>query len=380
MKLNDRYIKSTLAGIPYLLPYGQLIAAPAPATRLNDSGALLWDGILEGDSREELLALLADRYHTTERERAALAEDVDQYLHSLCRMGILLADTPESRGDDTPPLFYRIGPLVFSYRGPSLLYDRFFSAFSCEEEDFDQEVLILTGKPASIPYGAVLIHTEELTICDSGSSYCFFFAAPWGIREMHVKKDGSRAVLYRMPDPDDMHIEDLFHALRFAFLILAQQKELYVLHSASFLYRGRAFLVSGSSGTGKSTHSALWHDLYQTPLLNGDLNLLGIRDNIPYAYGLPWCGTSGICTPKDYPLGGIIFLKQAAIDQVQSLQPDEKVLHILQRMISPAWTKELLLRNLHFSEALAPLFFSCRLYCTKEPSAARTLKAVIDAL
>ena len=380
MKLNDRYIKATLAGIPYLLPYGQLIAAPAPATRLNDSGSLLWDGILEGDSREELLALLADRYHTTERERAALAEDVDQYLHSLCRMGILLADTPESRGDDTPPLFYRIGPLVFSYRGPSLLYDRFFSAFSCEEEDFDQEVLILTGKPASIPYGAVLIHTEELTICDSGSSYCFFFAAPWGIREMHVKKDGSRAVLYRMPDPDDMHIEDLFHALRFAFLILAQQKELYVLHSASFLYRGRAFLVSGSSGTGKSTHSALWHDLYQTPLLNGDLNLLGIRDNIPYAYGLPWCGTSGICTPKDYPLGGIIFLKQAAIDQVQSLQPDEKVLHILQRMISPAWTKELLLRNLHFSEALAPPIFSCRLYCTKEPSAAGILKAAIDAL
>lgn len=380
MKLNDRYIKATLAGIPYLLPYGQLIAAPAPATRLNDSGSLLWDGILEGDSREELLALLADRYHATERERAALAEDVDQYLHSLCRMGILLADTPESRGDDTPPLFYRIGPLVFSYRGPSLLYDRFFSAFSCEEEDFDQEVLILTGKPASIPYGAVLIHTEELTICDSGSSYCFFFAAPWGIREMHVKKDGSRAVLYRMPDPDDMHIEDLFHALRFAFLILTQQKELYVLHSASFLYRGRAFLVSGSSGTGKSTHSALWHDLYQTPLLNGDLNLLGIRDNIPYAYGLPWCGTSGICTPKDYPLGGIIFLKQAAIDQVQSLQPDEKVLHILQRMISPAWTKELLLRNLHFSEVLAPLIFSCRLYCTKEPSAAGILKAAIDAL
>ena len=52
MKLNDRYIKATLAGIPYLLPYGQLIADPAPATRLNDSGSLLWDGILEGDSRE----------------------------------------------------------------------------------------------------------------------------------------------------------------------------------------------------------------------------------------------------------------------------------------------------------------------------------------
>lgn len=188
MKLNDRNIKATLAGIPYLLPYGQLIAAPAPATRLNDSGSLLWDGILEGDSREELLALLADRYHATERERAALAEDVDQYLHSLCRMGILLADTPESRGDDTPPLFYRIGPLVFSYRGPSLLYDRFFSAFSCEEEDFDQEVLILTGKPASIPYGAVLIHTEDLPSATAEVRIVSFLQRRGGIREMHVKK------------------------------------------------------------------------------------------------------------------------------------------------------------------------------------------------
>lgn len=83
--------------------------------------------------------------------------------------------------------------------------------------------------------------------------------------------------------------------------------------------------------------------------------------------------------PEDYPLGGIIFLKQAAIDQVQSLQPDEKVLHILRRRISPAWTRSFSFA-ICFSEALAPLIFSCPLYCTKEPSAARTLKAVIDAL
>ena len=147
-----------------------------------------------------------------------------------------------------------------------------------------------------------------------------------------------------------------------------------------FSYRGRAFLVSGSSGTGKSTHSALWHDLYQTPLLNGDLNLLGIRDNIPYAYGLPWCGTSGICTPKDYPLGGIIFLKQAAIDQVQSLQPDEKVLHILQRMISPGADKGALPFALCIFPKPSPRSsFPARLYCTKEPSAAGILKAAIDA-
>ena len=38
MKLNDRYIKATLAGIPYLLPYGQLIADPAQRFRVTSVG------------------------------------------------------------------------------------------------------------------------------------------------------------------------------------------------------------------------------------------------------------------------------------------------------------------------------------------------------
>ena len=58
---------------------------------------------------------------------------------------------------------------------------------------------------------------------------------------MHVKKTAHAPSFYRMPDPDDMHLEDLFHALRFAFLILTQQKELYVLHSASFCTAGAPF-------------------------------------------------------------------------------------------------------------------------------------------
>lgn len=96
MKLNDRYIKATLAGIPYLLPYGQLIADPAPATRLNDSGALLWDGILEGDSREELLALLADRYHAQSATRGSCGTCQTSILHSLSVWEFFLRIHPET--------------------------------------------------------------------------------------------------------------------------------------------------------------------------------------------------------------------------------------------------------------------------------------------
>ena len=46
MKTSDGFVKTTIAGIPYLLPYGQKIADHARSLRLNDSGALLWDTLL----------------------------------------------------------------------------------------------------------------------------------------------------------------------------------------------------------------------------------------------------------------------------------------------------------------------------------------------
>lgn len=48
MKTSDGFVKTTIAGIPYLLPYGQKIADHARSLRLNDSGALLWDTLSLG--------------------------------------------------------------------------------------------------------------------------------------------------------------------------------------------------------------------------------------------------------------------------------------------------------------------------------------------
>ena len=91
-----------------------------------------------------------------------------------------------------------------------------------------------------------------------------------------------------------------------------------------------------------------------------------------------WCGTSETYTTTTYPLGGIVFLKQAPFNRVNSLPPDEQALFLMQRMISPTWTKDLLLKNLAFAETLAPLTKIFRLNCTKNPEAAAVMKAAID--
>ena len=71
------------------------------------------------------------------------------------------------------------------------------------------------------------------------------------------------------------------------------------------------------------THTALWHEYAGTPYLNGDLNLIGKREKGDgyCIYGIPWCGTSGLCTTETIELGGIILLERDEEDHVEELSP-----------------------------------------------------------
>ena len=83
MKTSDGFVKTTIAGIPYLLPYGQKIADHARSLRLNDSGALLWDTLSLGANKSTLLSVLANYYNTDADMLPQLTSDLDSYLASL---------------------------------------------------------------------------------------------------------------------------------------------------------------------------------------------------------------------------------------------------------------------------------------------------------
>lgn len=188
--------------------------------------------------------------------------------------------------------------------------------------------------------------------------------------------------------------EELFHAIRHFFLFFAQRQSFFAIHSASILYRDQVWLFSGHSGMGKSTHTNLWKEQFGTEIINGDLNLIGWSNgeqtNIgqsvdkpgskghPIVYGMPWCGTSGIASTKSYPLGGIVLLGRSDNDHFESLTNDQKIVRVMQRMISPVWTEDMLETNLKCAAKLAkevPIYY---LLCTKEPSSAYVMKARID--
>lgn len=382
MKIRDGYQKITLAGATYLMPYGQNAADRAHSLKLNTTSEFLWDALVSGADEEQLISIAAKEFEATEEDLPILREDIRHFVSALAANGILqLSDHPQPHSGYEPS-YYQIGPMTFAYYGPIELYDRYFKKFACGPTSHtDQSIFLKIGMPRYKESGTILLRTNELQLCDAGFLYRFLFQRSWGIYEMTLTKDGSCATAYCTPDAfDDEHIEQVFHALRFAFLLLAQKYHLYALHSASFLYQGKAWLFSGPSGTGKSTHTNLWHELYDVPLFNGDLNVIGIRDNIPMVYGLPWCGTSGINTIGEYPLGGIVFLKQAPENHVIIPDEPEKAFMLMQRLISPIWDAEQLEEQAAFCEAMAAIAPILSLHCTKENEAAETMKRAIDQL
>lgn len=381
MNLRSDYTLVHINDCCCLLPYGQSITEHRHGITLNASGELLFRALQEGTDPADLPALLAKHYHAGEEDTPMLRADVEDFLERLRLCGILLPDPNDMlyAASVCPASYYKIGTLTVAIVLPDKLLLPQLSDFACTPQAADIHIQVLLREPFQHPTGRVLIRNSSLTILETDSLYVLICCHEGQTMfECHTAKDGSHAVFFCMAAADDTLCELLFSGIRSVYLLAAGKHGLFALHSASILYNGKAWLFAGSAGTGKSTHTSLWNTLFHTPVLNGDLNLIGIDDGNPFVYGMPWCGTSGIRTAKTYPLGGIILLKQHSTDRLFPLSDVKKQLLVMQRLISPTWTKELLCLNLAFAEALCQKAPVWQLGATMEPSAAARMKHVID--
>ncbi len=379
MKQNKGFILREIANVPYLLPYGQMIADHKRGIKINSTGVYLWKLLEQEHTMNELLSLSAAYYEIPESDRTEFETDIKQFLNQLVAYGIVENSTTTTQTVGADEWLLSIGKLNLRLTGPIAAFPQEFADFVVREvSQIHQTINLRPASPALSQNGQVLLRNRELVILEQEEQYILLFPQAKQLREIHLKKDASYATCYCQPPYTDTFHYDLFHALRLLYLYLAQSKGMVALHSASILYKDKAWLFSGRSGMGKSTHTNLWKALYDTPIINGDLNLIGMENGTPVVYGIPWCGTSGIHDTQTYPLGGIILLKQAPADFVEELSSDQKQLLVCQRLISPAWSEELFDKNMHVVEKTTEKILICRLHCTKEDTAAEVMRERVD--
>lgn len=374
MKTTEGYILRNIGGEYYLLPIGQNIALRRGAPQLNHTGTLLWNSIQQGANKEYLLKLLMEHYEAGTEDIPILQSDIDTFISHMQSLGLLSCDVEAPRCNH----YFKIGGIIIGYEGPDSLIHPNLLDFTCKSASAMQFWSVEAPTPYPLPMGEILIRTNEIEVCQSKDAYHItFFPASQLIRSQ-ISLDGTYARFFCIPPFNSMLTEKLFHAFRFAFLIYAQRNGVFALHSSSILYRGKAWLFSAASGTGKSTHAELWRGLYETPLINGDLNLVSLQDSVPVVTGLPWCGTSGIYSVGSYPLGGITLLKQYSENSLLPLSKSLQQLMVTKRIISPSWTEEMMDYNLNFACNLVDCVTVYRYLCTKEPSAAAMMRQYID--
>ena len=144
------------------------------------------------------------------------------------------------------------------------------------------------------------------------------------------------------------------------------------LHASAIELEGRAYLFSGPSGMGKSTHTRLWQSIFpDAQVFNDDKPALRCLDGQWFAYGTPWCGKDGININRKVPLGGICFLRRGEENSIRRLSSVEAATRILSQTTRRFKTVErldLLLSHIDKLVATIPVY---ELYCLPDADAAR---------
>lgn len=184
-----------------------------------------------------------------------------------------------------------------------------------------------------------------------------------------------RTELYRKEKYDDRFSEESIAYMESArqFYRELVEHDGFYLHSSAVVKDGRAYLFSGPSGTGKSTHTHLWQQTFggDTRIINDDKPALRRIDGKWYAYGTPWSGKDGININERVPLAGVCFLKQAPENKIRRLDSFEAMQKILTQTIRKfrdANRLDLLLNSLNLFLEEIPVY---ELENVPEPSAAQ---------
>lgn len=133
----------------------------------------------------------------------------------------------------------------------------------------------------------------------------------------------------------DSYVENICVYRQIALKLL--EKDAFVMHAATIGVDDKAYAFTAKSGTGKSTHIALWKRMLgdRVYAINGDKPIIKIVDGKAYAYGSPWCGKELWNTNTRAELNGLCFLERAENNSIEKLDISVAASMIMKQILIP---------------------------------------------
>ena len=150
------------------------------------------------------------------------------------------------------------------------------------------------------------------------------------------------------------------------------QQGILLFHGSAIAVDGVAYLFTAKSGTGKSTHTRLWRQLFgeRAVMINDDKPLLRLTEDEVVVCGTPWNGKHGLGTNTQAPLRAICILERAADNTITPISKREAYAMLLQQTYRPS-DPAAMGRVLTLLDQLSVRVGLYRLGCNMDPGAAQ---------
>lgn len=152
-----------------------------------------------------------------------------------------------------------------------------------------------------------------------------------------------------------------------------------LFHGSTLAVDGNGILFTAKSGTGKSTHTRLWREVFgnRVTMINDDKPFLHIGTDGVTAYGTPWRGKHSLGSNISAPLKAIVFVNRGVENRMESITPRQLYPLLLQQTYTPDDPAAMAM-TLALVERLSQSTGLYKLYCNMDPEAAQVAYSGIE--
>ncbi len=132
----------------------------------------------------------------------------------------------------------------------------------------------------------------------------------------------------------------LSNSLMLAYAFASADKDTLLMHASVIRCRGKGYLMTAPSGTGKSTHTKLWYDhILGCDLMNDDNPVVRVIDHEAIVFGSPWSGKTPCYRRIEAPVGAIVRLYQKPENSIRRMEVMEAFTQMLPAVSNMKWDK-----------------------------------------